>query len=129
MTKKLEIYKCNICGNIVEVMHEGEGTLVCCGEEMKLMSEQKGDPLSERHMPILEENGMEKTIRVGFEPHPMSDEHRVEFIEVISKDKKWVKRKYLDAGDEPEMKFKCDCKEGIDARELCNIHGLWKNEF
>lgn len=126
MTKKLELYKCEICGNIVEVVLAGEGELVCCGQPMNLLEEQsmQDEMLQEKHVPVIkmEEDNIE--IRVGSIQHPMTEEHYIQFIEAYSKDKRYVKRKYLFPNEEPVLKLKCNCKDTI-ARELCNIHGLW----
>lgn len=125
MTELMQIYKCNICGNIVEVLHPGAGELVCCGEPMKLYDENTVDASAEKHVPVIEKTEDGKIrIKVGAEPHPMEDVHYIEFIEAISPDKKYLKRKYLHPHEEPVMEFKCDCDK-IIARELCNIHGLW----
>ncbi len=129
MTNKLDIFKCNVCGNIIEVVLSGGGKLVCCNQPMELLKPKTADTTTEKHVPVLEENGEEKLIRIGSTPHPMEDEHYIQFIEVISKDHKWVKRKYLKAHEQPEMKFKCKCENKFDAFELCNIHGLWENKF
>ena len=126
MTEKLELYKCNICGNIVEVVLSGEGELVCCGQPMELLAEKdySDEMLQEKHVPVIkmEEDNIE--IRVGSIQHPMTEEHYIQFIEAYSKDKRYVKRKYLFPNEEPVLKLKCDCKDTM-ARELCNIHGLW----
>ena len=127
MTKKLELYKCEICGNIVEIVLAGEGELVCCGQPMNLLEEQsmQDEMLQEKHVPVIkmEEDNIE--IRVGSIQHPMTEEHYIQFIEAYSKDKRYVKRKYLFPNEEPVLKLKCNCKDTI-ARELCNIHGLWR---
>ena len=126
MTEKLELYKCNLCGNVVEVVLSGVGELVCCGQPMEKMvaKDYSDEMLQEKHVPVikLEKDNIE--IRVGSIPHPMSEEHYIQFIEAYSKDKRYVKRKYLFPNEEPVLKLKCDCKDTI-ARELCNIHGLW----
>ncbi len=127
MTNKLELYKCEVCGNLVEVVLASYGTLVCCSEDMKLLVPNTVDVAAEKHVPVIEINGEEKTIRVGQVPHPMEETHYIQFIEAISKDNTYVKRKYLLPGDEPSMQLRCDCKDGIKARELCNLHGLWAN--
>jgi superoxide reductase len=125
MTKQKEIYKCEICGNIVEVLHDGVGTLVCCGQPMKLMKEQTKDPkLGEKHVPIKEKNSKGVIIKVGEVPHPMTDEHYIEWIE-ISTDK-GVSKKFLNPGEKPEVKF--PVKKDVKTREYCNLHGLWKGE-
>lgn len=125
MTELMQIYKCNICGNIVEVLHAGNGELVCCGEPMMLYTENTVDAAAEKHVPVIEKTEDGKIrIRVGSVPHPMIEEHYIEFIEAISPDGKYLKRKYLHPNEEPVMEFKCDCDK-IIARELCNIHGLW----
>lgn len=127
MTDKLELYKCLICGNLVEVVLNGEGTLVCCGKNMELLVPNKTEASFDKHIPVVEIWGEEKMIRVGQTAHPMEEMHYIQFIEVISNDGKYVKRKYLHPKEEPALKFKCECTEGLKARSLCNIHGLWSN--
>lgn len=128
MTNRLDLYRCNICGNIVEVVLSGEGTLVCCGEDMEHLEIANHSGEEKTHKPIIEIHEDEKIVRVGEVPHVMDTKHYIQFIEVISDDNKYVKRKYLTPEDgEATLKLKCDCKEGIKARELCNIHGLWAN--
>ena len=129
MTNKLDIFKCNVCGNIVEVVLSGGGELVCCNQPMELVVPKTSMESGEKHIPVLEENGDDKTVRAGSMPHPMEDEHYIQFIEVISKDQKWVKRKYLHPHEQPEMKFKCKCDKKFDAFAYCNLHGLWENKF
>jgi len=126
MTKKLELYKCDICGNLVEVVLTGDGELVCCGQPMNLLEEQtmKDEMLNEKHVPVINIGDDNIEVRVGSVPHPMTEEHYIQFIEAYSKDKRYIKRKYLFPNEEPVLKLKCDCKDTI-ARELCNIHGLW----
>ncbi len=130
MTEQLQVYKCNVCGNIIEVIHPGEGELICCSVPMEHLPEQtQEENLQEKHVPIIKIEGGHKTIRVGSIPHPMEKEHYIVFIEAISPDKKYLKRKYLVPGDEPAMELKhCNCNE-FKARELCNIHGLWTSDY
>lgn len=127
MAELMQIYKCEICGNIIEVIHPGAGELVCCAQAMALLTEQRDEMLFEKHKPVITFEGETKTIRVGSIPHPMEDEHYIMFIEAISPDKKYLKRKYLKPHEEPELQLKCKC-EKIIARELCNLHGLWRSE-
>ena len=128
MTELLQIYKCNICGNIVEVLHPGEGELVCCGEAMKLYEENTVDATLEKHVPVIEKTDDDHIIiKIVSMPHPMEDTHYIEFIEAISPDRKFMKRKFLHPHEEPVMDFKCGCDK-MKARELCNIHGLWSSE-
>ena len=122
MTKKLEVYKCEICGNIVEVLHEGEGVLVCCGQEMKLMGEQTADQTTEKHVPVMEKVPSGIKAVVGSTLHPMEEKHYIEWIEVVTE--KGASRKFLKPGDQPESLFK-DVEELEKIREYCNIHGLW----
>lgn len=130
MTEKLELYKCNVCGNIVEVINPGVGQLICCSVPMEQLVEQHNDSAAqEKHVPIITLEGEHKTIRVGSIPHPMEKDHYIVFIEAISPDKKYLKRKYLCPGDEPKMEIKQCCNyEHFTARELCNIHGLWVSD-
>lgn len=131
MTEKLELYKCNICGNIVEIVSSGVGELVCCSVPMEQLQEQSSDEnLQEKHVPIVTMEGDNKIIRVGSIPHPMEKEHYIVFIEAISQDKKYIKRKYLSPHEEPQMELKTKCHYSqFTARELCNIHGLWSAKY
>lgn len=116
MTEPNQIYKCNICGNIVEVLHTGKGTLVCCGQNMELQQEQSTGEYAEKHAPVIEGN----KVKIGSVPHPMEEKHYIEWIEIFSNGK--VYRKYLKPGDKPEAEFELTPKK---ARMYCNIHGLW----
>jgi len=124
MAKRLEIYKCEICGHIVEVLHEGVGELVCCGKPMKLMVENTVDASKEKHVPVIEKVDGGIKVKVGSIPHPMEQKHYIEWIEIIANDK--IYRKFLKPGDQPEAFFNIQA-DNIIAREYCNIHGLWKS--
>lgn len=124
MTELNQIYKCNICGNIVEVIHPGMGQLVCCNEPMELLKENTVDASKEKHVPVIEKTHNGFKVKIGSVPHPMTDEHYIEFIEILT-DKK-VYRKYLKPGDAPEAEFEVKSNI-ISAREYCNLHGLWKS--
>lgn len=124
MTEKSQIYKCEICGNIVEMLHAGEGELVCCGAPMKLFKENTVDAAKEKHIPVIEKIEGGFRIKVGSVAHPMEDKHYIEWIEVITEDGK-VNRQFLHPGEKPEAVFKVDASK-ITAREYCNLHGLWK---
>jgi len=125
MTELLEIYKCEICGNIVEMLHDGKGELVCCGEPMKLFVENTVDAAREKHVPVIEKTSSGVKVKVGSVAHPMEAKHYIEWIEVISDGK--VYREFLKPGDAPEAEF-CITGDYIVAREFCNLHGLWKAE-
>ena len=123
MTKRLEIYKCEVCGIIVEIIHEGKGELVCCNQPMKLMEENMVDAALEKHVPVIEKTEDGIKVKVGSVPHPMMEEHYIEWIELIADGR--ACRKFLNPGDEPEALFKIEAQT-ITAREYCNLHGLWK---
>jgi superoxide reductase len=125
MTETLQIYKCEICGNIVEVLHTGKGELVCCGEPMKLYEENTIDAALEKHVPVIEKTDNGFKVKIGSVAHPMIEEHHIEWIELIVDGIAY--RKFLNPGDEPEAKF-CIKAENVTAREYCNIHGLWKSQ-
>jgi len=129
MAQRMQIYKCEICGNIVEVLHGGVGQLVCCNQPMKLMDEQTADWETEKHVPVITREGDTVKVVVGSTLHPMTEEHFIEWIE-IANDTGKVYRKYLEPGAPPEAVFLlCDnCAEGLYAREYCNIHGLWSTK-
>jgi superoxide reductase len=124
MTEKLQIYKCEICGNIVEMLHAGEGELVCCGAPMKLFQENTVDAAKEKHIPVIEKIEGGFRVKVGSVAHPMEDKHYIEWIEAITEDGK-VYRQFLHPGEKPEAVFKIDASK-ITSREYCNLHGLWK---
>ena len=124
MTEKLQIYRCETCGNIVEVIHAGKGTLVCCGQPMKLLEEKSEDIGKEKHVPVIERTERKVKIRVGSIPHPMEEKHYIEWIELIADDKSY--RCFLNPGVKPEAEFTVDA-EKITARIYCNLHGLWRS--
>lgn len=123
MTEVKQIYKCNICGNIVEVLHAGVGQLVCCGQPMELLKEKTEDVGLEKHVPVIEKSNGKVKVKVGSVPHPMENKHWIEWIELVADGK--VYRKFLNPGDSPEADFEIEA-ENITAREYCNLHGLWK---
>ena len=124
MTEQKQIYKCNICGNMVEVLHQGIGQLVCCGQPMELLQEKSEDAGREKHLPVVEKSESGVKVKVGSVPHPMEEKHYIEWIEIIAGGR--VYRKFLKPGDKPEAEFEIRA-EKIKARDYCNIHGLWKS--
>jgi superoxide reductase len=124
MAEKLGIYKCEICGNIVEVLHEGKGELVCCGQPMKQLKENTVDASKEKHVPVIEKADGGFKVRVGSVAHPMEEKHYIEWIELMADGKAY--RQFLKPGEAPEAFFRIDAVN-VTAREYCNIHGLWKN--
>ena len=124
MTEIKQIYKCNICGNIVEVLHAGAGELVCCGQPMELQKEKVEEEGKEKHLPVIEKTETGVKVKVGSVPHPMEEKHYIEWIEVIADGKSC--RKFLNPDDKPEAEFEIKA-EIIEARAYCNIHGLWKS--
>jgi superoxide reductase len=125
MTKQFEIYKCEICGNIVEVLHEGVGELVCCGQPMKLQKENTQGEYAEKHAPVITKNPEGVNIKVGQIEHPMEEKHYIEWIEIFTE--KGRSKKFLKPGEKPEANFPVK-SEIKGARMYCNIHGLWKNK-
>lgn len=123
MAEKLEVYKCDLCGNIVEVLHGGGGELVCCGQPMKLFTENTVDAAKEKHVPVIEKVDGGYKVKVGDVPHPMEEKHFIEFVELIADGK--VYRQFLNPGEAPEAMF-CIEAADVSAREYCNLHGLWK---
>ncbi|MFH1656508.1 MAG: desulfoferrodoxin [Candidatus Nealsonbacteria bacterium] len=123
MTQQKQIYRCNVCGNIVEVLHSGEGELVCCGQPMELFKEKIEDKGMEKHVPVVEKIEKGIKVKVGSVSHPMESSHYIEWIEIISNNK--VCKEFLNPGDEPEAEFEAKA-EDIQVRAYCNVHGLWK---
>ncbi len=123
MAERTQVYKCEICGNIVEVLHGGKGQLVCCNKPMKLSVENTTDAAKEKHVPVVEKVDGGYKVAVGSVAHPMEDKHYIEWIELLAGDK--VYRQYLDPGQAPEAIFMVDADKAY-GRAYCNLHGLWK---
>lgn len=123
MAQKMAVYKCELCGNIVEVLTAGGAELMCCGQEMKMQAENTTDAAVEKHVPVLEKKDGGWQVSVGSVDHPMTADHYIEWIELIAGDT--VYRQFLSPDDKPVAFFKLDA-EGVTARAYCNLHGLWK---
>lgn len=120
-----QIFKCEYCGNVVEITSVGGGELVCCAHPMKLMLENTSDGAVEKHVPVIEANPNGGCIvKIGATPHPMTSDHFIEWVEIINGP--YVNRKYLKAGDLPQAEFYLPKKETLYIRAYCNKHGLWK---
>ena len=125
MAERLQIYKCDICGNIVEVLNGGVGELVCCGQPMGLLDEKTADAATEKHVPVIEKIDGGYKVTVGSISHPMVEKHYIEWIELLADGKAY--RQFLSPGDAPEAQF-CVEADSPAAREHCNVHGLWKGQ-
>jgi superoxide reductase len=124
MAERLEVYKCEACGNIVEVLHGGGGELVCCGQPMKLFKENTVDAAKEKHVPVVEQTDAGVKVKVGSVAHPMEEKHYIEWVEVIVDGE--IHRQFLNPGDAPEAVFGVKASN-VTAREYCSLHGLWKS--
>jgi len=123
MTILKQVYKCSVCGNVVEVLHTGAGELVCCGQPMVLQEANTVDAVQEKHVPVIAKTDKGIKVTVGSDPHPMTEEHYIEWIEVIVDGHSC--RQFLDPAGKPEAEFKMT-GEKIEARAYCNLHGLWQ---
>ena len=123
MAEKLQVYKCELCGNIVEVLHAGAGELVCCGQPMRLLTENTVDAAKEKHVPVIEKVAGGYKVKVGAIAHPMEEKHYIEWIELLADGKAY--RQFLNPGDAPEAVFAVEAA-AVSAREYCNLHGLWR---
>jgi superoxide reductase len=123
MAERFQVYKCELCGNIVEVLHGSDGTLVCCGQNMTLLTENTVDAAKEKHVPVIEKTADGYKVKVGSVAHPMEEKHFIQWIELIADGKSCIK--FLKPGDAPEAEFKTAAAQ-VTAREYCNLHGLWK---
>jgi superoxide reductase len=124
MAERFGIYKCELCGNIVEVLHAGDGDLVCCGKPMKQFKENTVDAAKEKHVPVVEKIGGGYKVKVGSVPHPMEEKHYIEWIELIADGRSY--RQFLKPGQPAEAVFLIEAAT-VTAREYCNLHGLWKS--
>ncbi|MBN1818993.1 MAG: desulfoferrodoxin [Sedimentisphaerales bacterium] len=123
MAKRLEVYKCEVCGNIIEVLNAGDGELVCCDQPMKRLEEKTADAKTEKHVPVIEKTDKGYKVKVGSIPHPMTPEHYIQWIELLADGKSYLQ--FLQPGAAAEAVF-CVEAAKVSAREHCNIHGLWK---
>ena len=123
MTEQLQVYKCTLCGNIVEVLHDGAGELVCCGQPMQHLAAKTADQGKEKHVPVVEECNGGIKVKIGSVPHPMEQDHYIEWIEILTDGKAY--RQFLDPGQPPEAVFNVPAGN-VKAREHCNKHGLWE---
>jgi superoxide reductase len=123
MAERYQVYKCEVCGNIVEVLHGGGGELVCCGQPMQLLTENTVDAAKEKHVPVIEKIDGGYKVKVGEVAHPMEEKHYIVWIELIADGATY--RKYLQPGEVPEAVFMVTAAS-VTAREFCNLHGLWK---
>lgn len=119
------IYRCEVCGQVIEVIHSGVGTLVCCDQNMEEMVPKTEDEEKEKHVPVVEKTSGGVKVKIGVAPHPMEEEHYIEWIQVIVDGRSC--RKSLKPGDAPEAEFQLS-GEKMEVFELCNIHGVWKTE-
>ena len=124
MAERLEVYKCELCGNIVEVLHAGAGSLSCCEQDMILFTANTVDAAKEKHVPVIEKIDGGYKVMLGSVPHPMEDSHYIEWIELVAGDK--VYRQFLNPGNAPEAVFTIDAPK-VTARAYCNLHGLWSS--
>ena len=125
MARRLEVYRCDVCGNIVEVLSGGTGQLVCCGKPMKLLVENTTDAAREKHVPVVEKVAGGYKVKVGSVPHPMEEKHFVEWVELVADDR--AHRQFLSPGQAPEAFFSVEAASAF-ARAYCNLHGLWKGQ-
>ncbi len=125
MAEKLEVYKCIMCGNIVEVLHGGAGELVCCDQPMEKLVAKTADEGKEKHVPVIENIDGGVKVKVGSVAHPMEADHHIEWIEILADGKAY--RQFLNPGDAPEAEFAVRADK-ISAREHCNKHGMWEGQ-
>jgi len=127
MSKQNQVYRCALCGAMVEVVEGGVGQLVCCDEPMLLLDEKTADATTEKHVPVIEKIEGGVKVKVGSVPHPMTEEHSIQWIELLVDGKSM--RQFLKPGAAPEPCFclRCCGDAKITAREYCNKHGLWKS--
>lgn len=128
MTEKMQVYKCEICGNVTLVLHEGQGELVCCGEPMRLLEEKFEGEENEMHLPEMDRTDNGFFAKIGLIRHPMNDDHHIEWVEVEMEDGS-IHRKFLSSGDTPEVYFGLNYNDLTEVRIYCNKHELWKQDM
>ncbi|MCK5223242.1 desulfoferrodoxin [Candidatus Calescamantes bacterium] len=126
MGKRREIFRCNVCGQIIDVLNCGQGQLVCCDQPMEKLTEQTADSTTEKHVPIVEQRDGKTYVKVGSVPHPMDEKHYIKWVEVQFEDGFAIK--FLKPGEAPEKEFPFNMNEITKAREYCSIHNLWASD-
>jgi superoxide reductase len=122
----VKFFRCELCGNIVELIHNGGGELVCCGQPMKELVASTADAATEKHVPVAEQDGDKVVVKVGSTAHPMTEEHYIQWIAAVTED--GIFRKHLKPGDKPEVTFE-NLGKVVAYYEYCNLHFLWKLEL
>ncbi len=124
MAERLEVYRCEVCGNIVEVLQGGMGQLVCCNKPMVKLEAGSVDASQEKHVPVVEKVSGGYKVKVGSVAHPMEEKHYIQWIDLVADGR--VYRQFLNPGQAPEAFFPVEAEE-VTAREYCNLHGLWRS--
>lgn len=125
MVKRLDIYRCSICGITAEVLDGGDGEMLCCGQPMNRLVASKEEAGSEKHVPVIEKIDSGFRVTVGSIAHPMEEKHYIEWIELLADGKAY--RHFLKPGGQPVAEFNVEAEvESVSAREYCSVHGLWK---
>ena len=124
MAERLQVFKCEVCGHIIEVLHEGAGELVCCNQPMVLQAENTVDAAQEKHVPVIEKTAKGYKVKVGSVAHPMGEDHHIAWIELVADGRSY--RRFLEFGAAPEATFLLEASQ-VSARAYCNLHGLWKS--
>ncbi|MDR2800241.1 MAG: desulfoferrodoxin [Desulfovibrio sp.] len=124
MANQYEVFKCGVCGNIVETLHAGAGEMACCGSPMKLLKEGSSDGAKEKHVPVVGKTPGGYKVKVGEIAHPMEEKHYIEWIELVADGISYTR--YLKPGQTPEAEFSITGATAVSAREYCNLHGQWK---
>lgn len=124
MKAKVSFYRCEICGNLVGLIHDGGGELVCCGQPMEELEPNTVDASKEKHVPVAVRKDGKIYVEVGSVAHPMTEEHYIEWIAIITDE--GTERISLSPNSEPKAVF-CD-RENAEVYAYCNLHGLWKSE-
>jgi len=123
MAETMQVFRCEVCGHVIQIMHGGAGTLVCCNQPMTLLTENTTDAAQEKHVPVVEREDGQIKVHVGSVDHPMDEKHYIEWIEVVAEGV--VMQRYLKPGDAPAATFATDARE-LTVRAYCNLHGLWR---
>jgi superoxide reductase len=126
MTEKLQIFRCEVCGNMVEVTHEGGGILVCCNRPMVLLTENTTDAEHEKHVPVVEKTVDGYKVTVASDFHPMTEEHFIEWVQLVADGNTLTH--YFVPGEKPEAFFNVKA-ENLYARTYCNLHDLWTSRL
>ena len=125
--KELVMYRCEVCGNLICMIEDSGIVPECCGSEMTRIVANVEDASAEKHVPVVQRNGLNVQILVGGLPHPMTPAHHISCIILLTTRGVYMRRLKNDDAAEAIFNIRVD-EDVISVYAWCNLHGLWKSD-